>query len=75
MATKPITPTLDSLFGRAVYASAKTLALALETSETTIWRWTAKNKLPKPYKLGEGTTRWRTDEVRAALVKLAEVQS
>jgi predicted DNA-binding transcriptional regulator AlpA len=75
MSTKPKIPPLDSLFGSAVYVSAKTLALALETSEATIWRWTAKNKLPKSYKLGEGTTRWRADEVRAALATLAEVQS
>lgn len=55
----------------AKYASAKTLALTLETSEATIWRWTKSGKLPKPHKLGAGTTRWRMDEVRAALAKLA----
>lgn len=71
MSTKPQIPPLDSLFGRAVYASAKTIALALETSETTVWRWSASGKLPKPYRLGGGTTRWRTDEVREALAKLA----
>ncbi len=71
MATKHNIPSLDTLFGPAVYASAKTLALALETSETTIWRWAKSGKLPKPHKIGEGTTRWRTDEVREALAKLS----
>jgi predicted DNA-binding transcriptional regulator AlpA len=71
MANKPEVPSLDTLFGGAVYASAKTLALAFETSETTIWRWTKSGKLPKPHKLGEGTTRWRTDEVRQSIAKLA----
>jgi predicted DNA-binding transcriptional regulator AlpA len=71
MSTKPITTTLDTLFGGAVYASAKTIAHALETSETTVWRWSASGKLPKPHKLGGGTTRWRTDELRDALAKLA----
>jgi predicted DNA-binding transcriptional regulator AlpA len=71
MATKPEIPNIGSLFGGAVYASAKTLALALETSETTIWRWTASGRLPQPYRLGAGTTRWKTCEVAAALAKLA----
>ena len=71
MASKYETPSLDSLFGGAVYASAKTLALVLETSETTIWRWSKAGKLPRQHKLGIGTTRWRTDEVRAALAQLS----
>lgn len=71
MSNKAETLSLDHLLGGAVYASAKTLALALETSETTIWRWTKSGKLPKPHRLGGGTTRWRTDEVRDALAKLA----
>lgn len=71
MASNTEVPFIDRLFGSAVYASAKTLALALETSETTIWRWAKSGKLPKPHRLGGGTTRWRTDEVRAALAKLA----
>lgn len=71
MAMKTNIPSDDRLFGGAVYASAKTLALALETSETTIWRWSKAGKLPRPHKLGIGTTRWRTDEVRAALAMLA----
>lgn len=71
MAKKHDTPPLDSLFAGAVYASAKTIALALETSETTVWRWSKSGKLPAPHKLSEGTTRWRTDELREALAKLA----
>lgn len=71
MANKAEITSIDRLFGGAVYASAKTLALAFETSETTIWRWTKSGKLPKPHKLGGGTTRWRTDEVCESLAKLA----
>ncbi|NWG39241.1 MAG: transcriptional regulator [Hydrogenophilaceae bacterium] len=70
MANKPEIPNLDSLFGGAVYASAKTLAVALETSPTTIWRWTKAGRLPKPYRLGKGTTRWKVGEIRAALEKI-----
>ncbi|MHB1091537.1 helix-turn-helix transcriptional regulator [Thiobacillus sp.] len=71
MAMKTNIPSDDRLFGGAIYASAKTIAHALETSETTVWRWSASGKLPKPHRLGGGTTRWRTDEVRAALAMLA----
>lgn len=71
MSTKPKIPPLDSIFGSAVYVSAKTLALALETSEATVWRWAASGRLPKPHRLGGGTTRWRTDELCDALAKLA----
>jgi predicted DNA-binding transcriptional regulator AlpA len=71
MPARTASPSLDTLFGGAVYASVKTVAHAFETSEATVWRWTKAGKLPKPYKLGEGTTRWRTDELRDALAKLA----
>lgn len=53
------------------YVSANTLAKALETTPSTIWRWTKSNRLPKPVKLGEGTTRWKMEEVHQALAKLA----
>ena len=53
------------------YASANTLAELLETTPSTIWRWSKKGRLPKPYRLGEGTTRWKLEEVNEALAKLA----
>ena len=53
------------------YASANTLATALETTPSTIWRWSKSGRLPKPVKLGEGTTRWNMAEVHKALAKLA----
>ena len=53
------------------FISCNTLAAALETSPTTIWRWAKNGRLPKPHRLGEGTTRWRVSEIRAALAILA----
>lgn len=53
------------------YASANTLAKALETTPSTIWRWSKSGRLPKPVKLGEGTTRWNLAEVHKTLAKLA----
>lgn len=63
-------PNLDTLPDSG-FVSCQTLATALETSLTTIWRWSKSGRLPKPHRLGEGTTRWRVGEVRAALSKLA----
>ena len=31
----------------------------------TVWRWSAKGKLPQPIKLSERCTVWRAEEVRA----------
>ena len=64
------THTLDTLPDSG-FVSAKTLAIVLEVSQCTVWRWYKSGKLPKPKKLGEGTTRWNVGEVRAALTKLA----
>lgn len=53
------------------YVSANTLAAMLETTPSTVWRWSKRGRLPKPYRLGEGTTRWKIEEVNEALSKLA----
>jgi len=53
------------------YASAKTLAAALEVSVTQVWRMAKNGSLPKPIKLGPATTRWRIEEVNEVLAKLA----
>lgn len=37
------------------FVSCHTLAAALETSLTTIWRWSKSGRLPKPHRLGEET--------------------
>lgn len=62
------TPTNQPATG---YVSANTLADLLETTPSTIWRWSKNGRLPKPYRLGEGTTRWKIEEVNEALAKLA----
>lgn len=51
----------------SAYASDRTLAAFFETSKSTIWRWAKSGRLPQPYRLSEGTTRWRVGEVRLAL--------
>ncbi len=45
------------------------LAARFRVSRTTIWRWAAAGKLPRPVRLGGRTTRWAADEVDAAIAK------
>ena len=42
---------------------AKALAVLMSTSSTTIWRWDASGKLPRPLRISRGTTRWRRNEI------------
>ena len=45
------------------YASVKTLSSFYEVSVSTIWRWTASQRLPAPVSLGENCTRWRWSDI------------
>ena len=54
------------------YLKVKELAQRLGVSRSTIWEWSRTGKLPKPVKLGDAVTRWRSDEIEAALEKLEQ---
>ena len=45
------------------YVSVKTLGERYEVSPSTIWRWVARGRLPKPVRIGDGCTRWLLEEV------------
>ena len=45
------------------------VAKSLAVAESTIWRWVADGKFPKPIKLGERVTVWDLDEVDAFIAK------
>ena len=36
-----------------------------DISNPTVWNWTNKKIIPKPYKIGENTTRWKNSELDA----------
>ena len=42
----------------------------LGVSTTTLWRYCRDGLVPKPIKLG-GSTRWRVDEIEAAIERLS----
>jgi len=45
------------------YSSDKVLARYFDTTRKTVWIWAKEGKLPKPYKIGANTTRWKNSEV------------
>ena len=56
------------------YVRAKQIAKDKDISVSTVWRWVQAGLLPKPIKLTNRTTVWRSEEVDAAIEKLAEKQ-
>lgn len=47
------------------YFSDLQLADRYQVNRTTIWRWVARNYLPRPVQLSPGTTRWRRNEIES----------
>lgn len=56
-----------------VLLDIRRVASVLSISPATVWRRVADGSLPPPIKLG-GATRWRADEIAAAVDRLAEEQ-
>lgn len=40
------------------------VAIRYGISRSTIWRWLKTGKIPQPFKIGEGSTRWRLDDLK-----------
>jgi prophage regulatory protein len=53
------------------YVSCVQLARRYGVDRSTIWRWTAKGKLPRPIKFSDQCSRWRLDEIEYTESKLA----
>ena len=47
------------------------LAAVFQVHRLTIWKWSKSEQLPKPYRLGGNTTRWKVGEVRQAIARKA----
>jgi prophage regulatory protein len=47
----------------ARYLSDKGVAARYNIGKSTVWYWVKKGKLPRPYKIGENTTRWKVAEL------------
>jgi predicted DNA-binding transcriptional regulator AlpA len=53
------------------YWRAEQIAENLGVSISTVWRWSASGKLPKPKKLSKRVTVWNAADVQAAIEVLA----
>ncbi|MDX8384434.1 MAG: AlpA family transcriptional regulator [Ghiorsea sp.] len=53
------------------YQKVKQLAACLHVSESTIWRWVAVGKLPKPFRPTQRTTLFDVEKCQAAIDKMA----
>lgn len=48
---------------QTVFFSDKALAERYQVSRQTVWRWVREGHLPKPVKIGTGSTRWPESEI------------
>jgi len=48
----------------SAYVDVRAVADIHDISVPTAWRWSARGLLPKPEKLGPGTTRWNVGALR-----------
>jgi predicted DNA-binding transcriptional regulator AlpA len=54
----------------AAYLRMKDLLVYLSLSESTIWRGVRTGSFPKPVKLSESVTAWRTADIRDWMQKI-----
>lgn len=52
------------------YLTVRDVARMLGVSKATVWAWSRIGRLPQPVKLAPTVTRWRSDEIEAALEKM-----
>jgi len=45
-----------------------------DVNASTIYRWVKAERLPKPVRIGPGTSRWFRHECEAALVSMVEAR-
>jgi prophage regulatory protein len=55
----------------AQLASTKGKPGLLPVSPATVWRWVREGRLPRPFKLGAGTTVWDAAQVDAFIAARA----
>jgi prophage regulatory protein len=55
------------------FLSAHDLALRWDVHYLTIFKWAKAGRLPKPVRLGPGTTTWRSSEILSHEAKCLEV--
>lgn len=47
----------------------------LPVSPATVWRWVRESKFPAPFKLSDGITVWKLEDVEAFILKRKAINS
>jgi len=71
--TNPVAPVRARAFDSlpdSSYVDVRAVADIHDISVPTAWRWSANGLLPKPEKLGPGTTRWNVGALRRHRAKV-----
>lgn len=48
---------------RQGYVRESTLVQVIPFSRATLWRWSKRGDFPRPYKISEGITAWKCEDV------------
>ena len=54
------------------FLNDREVAERYSVSRPTVWRWVSEGHLPKPVKVGPGSTRWRIADLDAHDAKFGE---
>lgn len=58
----------------AGYLRITQVLLFIPIGRSTWWKWVAEGKAPKPVKLGEKTTAWKVEDIRAFIAELGKAK-
>lgn len=61
----------EPLLPETGFVRQPTILKLIPIGKTTWWRWVNSGKAPKPIKLGEKTTAWRAEDIRALIDELS----
>ena len=53
----------ESINPENLFLNVTQVAKRYGVSKDTIWRWSSKNELPRPFKVGPNVTRWRLSDL------------
>ncbi len=56
---------MESLVGRRLFLREADVLQLIPVSRSTLWRWVQQNRFPRPMKLGNGITAWKSEEIHA----------
>ena len=71
----PVPETLSFTLPATGYARLPVVAGVSSIAHSTVWKWCAQGRFPKPVKIGPNCSAWRVSDVRAWLADPAAWQA